>query len=373
MRFFPYGSTAAAGRILPLIGEALKARGHECTIPPPLQPGVTDAFCREIKQADLGVFCLSSGDEEIAVMTKMRNVVIIADTPGSELKPGIRAWAREQRAAPAAARRLKAVLLATRESRDDAIAFGYPPDALFHIGLPPHWGCLYRQMADMNVAEARDGIFKSSPRGPTQLAPDDTLVYVPGTQFPEGTNWALLYTVLACRWVFERFVLAFVPHPWERAPKSSVETYDLTRALERRRILLNQIPQAYLEHLTGAQRYRIADVVVDSGARTESIIAAYARLSHVLHYRDRRTMKFLALRGLPGGRWYVAERGAMRVVGPHRFLTFGYFIRGLKKLKQARGTAEVFHNQMQHFPLPRIWETAPQYAEFLEKIAAGDL
>lgn len=339
----------------PIIKEAEEARGNQKGVwLPPQVRGVAAERKDEVRDCDVVLLGLSSfqTQEELELIDACRRVVIIADCPGSELRPKAQAWVWERAALPRAERKLKGLLLALESSREKAIEFGYPSEDTHFVGVPPHWGISYRQMKAVNVAGIR-----------TKVAKDSFLEYVPGGKNPLITNALLRHGIAVGRALAgSSFMLGFGKHPGER-PEKAEEEEIFARAFAEREQLLQDVPYADMGGLTNPERYAIADLVITTGGPTETIAAAYARMTHVVYYRDNAVREFLAESGIENGDWFVPDYGGCHLAGP------GSFLHIVRFAMSEEGKEYIRQRQEENFPLPETWDTAPAIVDFLEKTA----
>lgn len=354
----------------PIIKEAEDMRGHEQGVwLPPQVRGVAADRKDEIRDCDVMLLGLSSfqTQEELELIEACRRVVIIADCPGSELRPKAREWVRAQAALPKERRNLKGLLLALASSRSAAIDFGYPAEGLHFVGVPPHWGVGYRQMQTINTAEARSRVMvrRRHESEIQPLTPKQFLIFLPGGKNPRMTNVLLQLSIAAGRELVgaDRLVIGFAPHPGEK-PEKPEEEEMFAEAFAERETLLAELSLADMKSFTNPERYTIADLVVTTGGPTETITAAYARNPHVVYYRDDAIRAFLAESGVEGGNWFVPDYGGAHLAGPDNFLEVVRFA------ITEEGKRYLLQKQEGNFPPPDTWDTAPAIVDFLEKAAA---
>lgn len=366
MKIGCYGYDAVFKSLFPPIVVEADRRGHKIIVFPHGVRGVAAMHKDEMKECDVGLIGLSSyqTQEELELLDALKKVVIIADVPSSELRPKAQTWVQAQRELPQSQRKLKALLLALEDSREAAIRFGYPPEDIYYLGPPPHWGVSYRQMTEINIVAVRAEIRKRRGEEESQpLAEGDCLVYVPGTKITVVVNAMLRGVVETCTEIFsERFVLGFVPHPGERA-ESPDEEVPFAAAMAERQQLLDGLFLADVAKFTNPQRYAIADLVVASGGPNETISAAYARNDRVAYYKDENTITALAASGAEGGKWFVPEFGGAYGFGPESFRE------AIGLVTSPEGRARTRAQQEKNFPLPETWDTAPLIVDFLETVA----
>ena len=366
MRFGYYGYDATFRSLFPLVIAEAGRHGHASVWIPPQVKGAAIVLKENVHDCDVVLLGLSSTQtqEELALVDACRRVVVIADVPGSELRPQARPWIYAERALPFEERKLRGLILALGTSRFAASEFGYPPEDIYYVGPPPHWGASYRQMIAIDRVHARIGVVVQYMGQERLLSSDDALVVVPGTKNPFVVNAMLRCAIDAGQKIFgRRFVLGFAPHPGERAEKPEEEA-DFARAFAERDGILNSgLRRANLSHLANPQRYAIADLVITTGGPTETIAASYARNTRVAYYRDDKVIEYLAAGGIQDGKWFVAELGAACIIEPHNYL------RQLAFLMSHEGQEYTLAQQEKHFALPDTWRTAPAIVDLLEKVA----
>jgi hypothetical protein len=269
-------------------------------------------------------------------------VVVIEDVPGSCLRPKAKDFAPW---APG-------LIIALGSVRDSAASFGYRHDRIWYVGPPPHWGASYSQMMNVDVRAER-----------ARVPADGFLVFVPGGKNPLITNTLLHHTINAGRELWgELFLLGFVPHPGEKAEKPEEESV-FARAFEERSVMLEGVRCADMSRFKNPQRYAIANLVITTGGPTETIAAAYARMTNVVYYRDAVVMEWLAQSGVQNGRWFVPDLGGCFLAGPDYFVETVHFAR-ISVAKR-----DIRESQERNFPLPESWDTAPAIVKVLEDIA----
>ncbi|OGZ97796.1 MAG: hypothetical protein A2679_03250 [Candidatus Sungbacteria bacterium RIFCSPHIGHO2_01_FULL_54_26] len=355
MKISYYGYDNVFKALFPLvIKEAEGARGHEQGVwLPPQVRDVAAERKNEVLDCDVVLLGLSSfqTQEEMTVIGTCRRVVIIADCPGSELRPKAQTWVREQAALPRRERKLKGLLLALESSRQKAIEFGYPPEDIHFVGVPPHWGISYRQMKEIDVPAVRARLSEGF------------LVFVPGGKNPLLTNTLLRHSIVAGREVIgEQFLLGFAPHPGEK-PENWGEVEIFARAFAERTLMLDGLRMADMTPFTNPERYAIADIVITTGGPTETIAAAYARNTNIVYYRDNVVRKVLAESGVENGDWFVPDYGGAHLAGPDDFLDVVRFA------MSPDGKERLLRTQEKSFPLPETWDTAPAIVDVLERVA----
>jgi len=367
MKLRCYGYDAVFANLFPPIVAEAEKRGHEKPIVPPHGVrGVAAEWKDEMRDCDVALVGLSSyqTQEEVAFLEALQRVIIIADVPTSELRPKAQKWVQAQRDLPMSQRKLKGLLLALEASRGAAIRFGYPPEDIYYLGPPPHWGASYRQMVDIDLPVVRLQLRKR--RGedePERLADDDFLVYVPGTKITPVVNAMLRGTIETCREIFgDKFVLGFAPHPGEK-PESPEEEVPFAAAVAERQQLLKGLALADVVKIRNPQRYALADLVVMSGGPNETISGAYARNDRMAYYRDENTIAALAASGVGGGKWFVAELGGAYAFGSESFRE------AIRFVTSPEGRVHIRAQQEKNFPLPETWDTAPAIVDFLEEVA----
>lgn len=337
----------------PIIKEVEEVRTHEkgVWLSPQIR-GIAVERKEEMRDCDCLLLGLSSyqTQEEMELIDACQRVVIIADTPGSELRPKAREWVQMQTALPEHERKLKALLLALESSRQAAIDFGYPADSIHHVGVPPHWGVSYRQMKTIDVLAVRARIG------------DGFLVFVPGGKNPLLTNTLLRHSVAAGKdLIGNRFLLGFAPHPGEKPEKPEEEEVFAKAFLERQQVF-EGLRLVDMKPFTNPERYAIADLVITTGGPTETIAAAYARNTNVVYYRDADVMSFLAESGAQDGKWFVPDYGGAHLAGPENFLESVRFAMSVDGKEYLRTKQE------ENFPLPETWDTAPAIVDLLEEV-----
>jgi len=348
----------------PIIRETEDVRGYVkgVWLPPQIR-GVAAERKLEIADCDAVLLGLSSfqTQEELVLVGAAKRVVVIADAPGSELRPKAQAWVREQAMLPKAQRKLRGVIIALESARQGAIDFGYPPEDIYYVGPPPHWGVSYRQMMEIDIGAVRSSLVVR--RGQEELQPfvsEDVLVYVAGTKMPLVVNAMLRCAITAGRELFgHRFVLGFAPHPGERAEKQEDEEM-FAQAFAERAKMREGLREADVSKISNPQRYAVADLVITTGGPTETLAAAYARNTNVVYYRDAAVVMFLVESGVQEGKWFVPDYGGAYLVGPETFLD------GVRFAMSPEGKAYLLKQQEENFPLPETWDTAPAIVDVLE-------
>lgn len=370
MRVGYYGYDNAFRNLFPLIiKEAEDMRGNEKGIwLPPQVRGIAVDRKDEMRDCDVVLLGLSSfqTQEELELIEACRRVVIIADVPGSELRPKAREWVQAQQSLPKAERKLKGLLLALESSRSMAIDFGYPPEDIYFVGVPPHWGVGYRQMRGIDISSARSRVtIRHGHDGEVQQLGDKFLLFIPGGKNPRMTNILLQHSIAAGRGLIgvDQMVIGFTPHPGERPEKPEEEEIFAEAFVERGKLLAG-LSLADMKPFTNPERYAIAHLVVTTGGPTETISAAYARNTNVVYYRDDAVTAFLAESGVKDGKWFVPDYGGAHLVGPDGFLD------GVRFAMSNEGKEYILRKQEENFPLPETWDTAPAIVDFLEKAAA---
>lgn len=341
----------------PIIKEAEEVRGHEKGVwLPPQVRGVAAERKREVFSCDVLLLGLSSfqTQEELELVDMAKKVVVIADVPGSELRPKAQMWVQEQAAFLRTQRTLRGLIIALKSSRQRAFGFGYRPEDIHYLGPPPHWGVSYRQMLSCgaDLAYTRSGITVRYWNQERRLVSGDYLVFVPGGKNPLLTNTLLRHSIVAGKELLgERFLLGFAPHPGERAEKPEDEEM-FARAFAERDILLKGLRRADMSPFTNPERYAIADLVITTGGPTETVSASYARNTNIMYYRDEAVTKLLAESGVQDGKWFVPDYGGAHLVGP------GNFLAGMRFAMSAEGKEYLRIKQEENFPLPETWDTA---------------
>jgi len=293
----------------------------------------------------------------LAELLSLRKIpfVIAEDTPASSRREKAKS---DEFDIPSKA---AAVIVAHPDEIEKARNFGYK-NAVY-LGPPPHWGDAYKKLMDAKANHLRKKLNKKRGTELKSIEDQDKIIFVPGTKDPTLDNIVLAAVITEASKVVrpENFILGFKKHPGEK-PEAPEEEHLFKMAHTVRDEFLKNVALLEIETYTLAELLSAADVVISYTAATESIVAAYARLNLVYFYNEN-VRNYLKRLGIKTGEWFVAEHG-----GAYKIEGSSQIANAIQTLLSSGGQKSLHAEQERHFPIPKTWDTAPEYIRFAEKL-----
>ncbi|OGF83305.1 hypothetical protein A3B18_01500 [Candidatus Giovannonibacteria bacterium RIFCSPLOWO2_01_FULL_46_13] len=351
-----YAYTVGPAGMLKLIAKAAEAKGHNVVLLKENTQGIVAAEKEKLADCDVVAMGWSSAgiEEELELAEYLTThgipIVIVEDVPGSCLRPKAQEFTRRMKLP---------CVLAMPVGGEDALDFGF--GSVEYVGPPPHWGVSYNDMMVNHRSEFKKRIGSEI----VELSPEDKIIYVPGTKDPRLVNTLLKNVLATGRAILgSNLVLGFRGHPGEKPdPKKKGDQEKYEQLWAERKQLLEGVSMLESGDANNAQLVRAADIpVFPGGGPTESIVAAYARMS-AIYYHDEEVAKGLRALGMLDGKWFVAERGGVyKASGPEDVGV------GIRYLLTEEGRKIQREKQEDNFPLPVTWNTAPIFAGVIEAL-----
>ncbi|GEM_PF-2393578 len=348
-----------------------KTSGGQIVIAPPQKPGAALAMLSEFNTCKAVIVGLSSFQtgQELGFVERLNPeipVFVYEDMPGTDSRPMVRERNMFDR--------FDSVLLAMPDAywKTETLKLGYRHAV--HLGPPVHWGAIYRAMVSPHVETVR-AVLHGGNNAPVFF-------------FAGIKNWDVVNDILtmvkdAARGSSGR--LAFRPHPGESPKEPDGPVSDTLQAREnyaknfleykkqkplydaamvRRREILQGVALVDVDGMinrgeaTFPEVVAASDIPIFTGGATDSLIAAYARVS-AIYYAYPEAVENLRRQCLIGdGQWFVAELGgAYKATNPEEFRqAVGMIFSRPDTLRKA---------QEEFFPLPPTWDTAPAVLDFV--------
>jgi len=364
--------------MLKQIAEAVTLKGHIAFTAPFNEPPPIEAFLG----CDVLVLGPSSRDIEgelslleacLAHRPEMQ-VYVVEDVPGGPM-------ARPAFVKAGWPTKVAGLFLAMPQPqwRKMAKQLGY--QKIEYVGPPPHWGPAYETMT--SGPNIRDRLYKNNGVRTEPIFLADEVFFFGGTKNSLVTNRVLgALKKAGMNFAGSKFVLGFKAHPGEQpkapSPEASHDDWQAYRSAllyyegmidERYEILAGGIwnldfsdAEVDSSVLLPALMKAVDVPILTSGA-TDSIVAAYARLSAGWYF-DANIREDLLRLGIPDGKWFVSELGGVHTIhSPESFEDAIHFLLSPEGKKSLRESQEA------NFPLPKDedWDTAPIIVRCIEK------
>lgn len=356
-----YAYDVGPAQALEEIADFAKRSGHETVVLPPQIRDVSAEQAENMYGCDVALIGLSSfqtQEELILALLLARKkipVVIIEDTPGAACREKAKSQEFDLPKITAA------VIVAHDSSIKTAEDFGYKN--VHYLGPPPHWGVSFKKLMAAKASGIRRKLKKQHGAKLLKIAPADKIIFVPGTKDPALDTVVLTVVTEEAKKIIPpgNFVLGFKKHPGEK-PESPEEKPLFTRSHETRSNILKDEWTVDIKNYSLSELLPAADILISYTAATESIVAAYARLN-VAYFYNEKVRYYLRRLGIKSGEWFVAELG-----GAYKIEDTEHIAGAIKALISPAGQKALRKEQEKHFPLPKTWNTAPKYLEFLKNI-----